>query len=149
MSYEDEVAKGDAVERAFNRRLTDPIPQDVVDEALAVFGFRPGPLGDEDAKAAIDRLLAAQMDPTEPHWWWLSFCDPERPTGRQFLGAAMVQAPNSLMAVSEAHRLKINPGGEVALLDLSGVEMDYAKPWWNRLLSQAEIEEMDAALDTD
>jgi hypothetical protein len=40
--------------------------------------------------------------------WWLSFVDDK--TSR---GVAIVEAPEFLDAVREAHRLEINPGGEV------------------------------------
>lgn len=47
--------------------------------------------------------------------YWLSFVDDERPKGSQFLGAAIVEAENSLDAVRVAHHLGCNPGGEVAI----------------------------------
>jgi hypothetical protein len=75
--------------------------------------------------------------------WWLSFCDPDRPTGQQFLGALVldvewadvamaegitiaIRASHGLPplddpdvqwmagAVYKAHRLRVNPGGAVA-----------------------------------
>lgn len=77
--------------------------------------------------------------------WWLSFCDPDKPEGQQFLGAAIVdvdvmdvaraepsttaiRAAHDLppliesgarwmaAAVWKSHRLKCNPGGAVATL---------------------------------
>ncbi len=50
--------------------------------------------------------------------WWLSFCDPDAPTGEQFLGACIVDAVDEITAVRVAHILGINPGGEVAFQDL-------------------------------
>ena len=47
--------------------------------------------------------------------WWLSFCDPDRPAGTQFIGVALV-APavdDFVVAVMEATRAGCNPGGEV------------------------------------
>jgi hypothetical protein len=73
--------------------------------------------------------------------WWLSFCDPDRPEGQQFLGVVIVDvdewdkalgeigatairashglppltdAPDQWFAaaVSKTHRLHVNPGGE-------------------------------------
>lgn len=46
-------------------------------------------------------------------WWWLSFADPNKPRGSQFLGVSIVLAPDFLGAIQKAHALKINPGGEV------------------------------------
>lgn len=50
--------------------------------------------------------------------WWLSFADPDRPTGQQFLGACIVRAVDEISAVKVAHALGINPGGEVRFMDL-------------------------------
>ncbi|HKY40723.1 MAG TPA: hypothetical protein VJN18_32535 [Polyangiaceae bacterium] len=44
--------------------------------------------------------------------WWLSFCDPAKPSGQQFLGACIVNACCMLDAIREAHSLGCNPGGE-------------------------------------
>ncbi len=44
---------------------------------------------------------------------YLSFADPTRPTGTQFLGAALVRADGFGAAILRAHALGINPGGEV------------------------------------
>lgn len=62
--------------------------------------------------------------------WWLSFCDPDKPEGERFLGAAIINVENDvedddlgfLAAVHRAHRLGLNPGGEVA-----GVTLDEAE----------------------
>ena len=45
-------------------------------------------------------------------FWWLSFADPNLPEGSQFLGCAVVEAPDFILAVQEAHWRKCNPGGE-------------------------------------
>ena len=45
--------------------------------------------------------------------WWLSFADPYLPLGSQFLGAVIVPGNNLFEAVQTAHKLKLNPGGEV------------------------------------
>ncbi len=46
----------------------------------------------------------------------LRFVDPTSTGG--FLGAAVIEAHGPLTACTKAHRLKINPGGEIATLDL-------------------------------
>lgn len=46
-------------------------------------------------------------------WWWLSFADPSRPRGMQFLGVAAVRATNLAAAVDAAWRAGCNPGGQV------------------------------------
>ena len=50
--------------------------------------------------------------------WWCSFCDPRRPRGEQFLGLCIVEAVDEITAVTKTHALGINPGGEVAFMDI-------------------------------
>lgn len=79
--------------------------------------------------------------------WWLSFVDPDRapaiedqrPGGPSFLGVAIVQAPTYLEAIREAHRLGINPGGEVASYGPIGLE-EIGEEWRHRLLTHAEAD---------
>lgn len=75
--------------------------------------------------------------------FWMSFCDPDRPKGSQFLGACLVDvtaeeadaAAIEVMlrfpfaqsdaewiaaATSKAHRLGCNPGGEIASMEVAG-----------------------------
>ena len=79
-----------------------------------------------------------------PRWFWLSFADAELPKGEQFLGACLVKAVIFPAAIEKAHRLGINPGGEVQGMELD----DDAEPlpgWDHRLLTRAECEQFDAA----
>lgn len=46
-------------------------------------------------------------------WWWLSFADPLKPRGQQFLGVAIVPGADFMHAVEGARMLGLNPGGEV------------------------------------
>lgn len=48
-------------------------------------------------------------------WFYLSFADPRKPTGEQFLGAAYVRASTANAAFLRSHYLQINPGGEIKL----------------------------------
>lgn len=103
-------------------------------------------------------------------WWWLSFCDPNRPAGQQSLGVAIVrpsewspglQALASEMrevvghprpadwtpgdrglvgAISMANRLKLNPGGEVAGVPIPADHVPDLR-YRNRLLTRAEADE--------
>lgn len=72
-------------------------------------------------------------------WWWLSFADGRRARGDQFLGGVYVRADNMIAAVNAAHRLGINPGGEV-----QGVDLDHVPPAdaQNRLLSKDDMERL-------
>lgn len=76
---------------------------------------------------------------------YLSFADPERPTGTQFLGAVIVEAPDFITAVMLSHALGINPGGEV----VGAAFPEHVHPparYVGRLLSKVEIDAMDAEL---
>ncbi len=74
--------------------------------------------------------------------WWLSFCDPDRPEGNQFLGIAIVLADDFLSACFLARLTGCNPGGEVMGAPLpDSLELDRTN--MHRLLSRAEAEEID------
>ncbi len=77
--------------------------------------------------------------------WWLSFCDPDRPKGTQFLGACMVWAISPVSAVIRCHALGINPGGEIQLTECNTDPTPF-EPWIDRLMSRAEIDAMHALL---
>lgn len=51
-------------------------------------------------------------------WFWLSFADGDRPKGQQFLGVIVVRALYFELAVARTHELGINPGGEVAGMEI-------------------------------
>jgi hypothetical protein len=72
--------------------------------------------------------------------WWLSFCDPDKPEGTQFIGACIVEADDIIAATMLAHCLGINPGGEVA-----GVAFDRDPPdkYVNVLMDKEMIADMD------
>lgn len=83
--------------------------------------------------------------------YFLSFVDPDRPAGQQFLGGCLVKAPYGMpaLAVREAWTRQCNPGGECALTEFqSGVPFPDAvfERYGNRLLDRAECEEMDGVL---
>lgn len=73
-------------------------------------------------------------------WYYMSFADGTRPKGRQFLGALYVEAPTSVQAIFIAHERKINPGGEVEILEVpAGFEPLVGQQY--RLLSAKEARE--------
>ena len=79
---------------------------------------------------------------------WLSFADPGRPKGTQFLGAVIVEAPSFAAAVGLAHMLGCNPGGEC-----QGAEYPDDVPvppaeFHGRLLDKAEIARLEARMAT-
>lgn len=72
-------------------------------------------------------------------WWWLSFVDPELPEGSRFLGVAIVQAGDFAAAVARAHRLGINPGGEVEGIEMPTIAAT-PEDMRERLLGQQEAQ---------
>ena len=73
--------------------------------------------------------------------WWLSFADPDRPEGTQFLGAAIIQAPTFPAAITRSHRIGVNPGGEV--MAAGPIPPDaYGPEFRDRLLSAQEIDDL-------
>ncbi len=76
-------------------------------------------------------------------YFWLSFADGDLPKGQQFLGACIVQAETNIDAVTKAHLLGINPGGEVMMVEIESAgaikEILENHPL-NTLLSKAMIE---------
>ena len=58
--------------------------------------------------------------------FWLSF------SGEKFLGVAVIDAKTATAAIQKSHRLGINPGGEVMVIEMPPAE---AKPYpRNKLL---------------
>lgn len=70
----------------------------------------------------------------EWHWFWLSFADPDKPRGEQFLGVVMLQARDLRHAHMESHRLGLNPGGEVLIYPVAEPPESYRY----RVLSRME-----------
>lgn len=69
--------------------------------------------------------------------FWLSFCDPDKEPGSQFLGVVIVEGDNSIDAVRQAHKLGCNPGGEVSIDCINHRTVPSALR--NRLLSKADL----------
>lgn len=102
----------------------------------------------------LDRLSELSVESTiaeaeyaargeDPPFWWLSFCDTDKPAGSQFLGACLIQAPTFVAATLRAHELQINPRGEVASMGpipADGLSDEYRSAWTNRLLTKEEAE---------
>jgi hypothetical protein len=96
------------------------------------------------SKEAIEerrRQLIAEEELLPLGWWWLSFCDSNKPEGQQFLGCAIVRARGFIGAVEEARAKGCNPGGQALGAPLpDGLKFD---GWANRLLTREECEEFD------
>ncbi len=66
--------------------------------------------------------------------WYISFAMESGP-----LGATVIEAESHEMALSEATRLNINPGGEAAILPVPEGRETEARAMLNRLVSVEEI----------
>jgi len=71
-------------------------------------------------------------------WWWLSFVDDERPVGQRCLGVTVVEGRDFQSAVERASALGINPGGEVAGVELPPPLSEQYRHYRGRLVSREE-----------
>ena len=76
--------------------------------------------------------------------FWLSFADPDKPKGSQFLGVAIVEAESFHEALTQAWALGCNPGGEVAGSDVSDGDFKLPQEFVHRLLDREEIDRLAA-----
>lgn len=110
---------------------------------------------------------------TKREWskvFWLSFCDADRPKGQQFLGACIVEVtadeadaamidvllrfpfaePGAewiAAAVGKAHRLGVNPGGEVATREMPKDHPNMSHYTYGVLMDKATITRIDKAIN--
>lgn len=101
-------------------------------------------LTEQQVEARRVHLIEQEM--MEPAgWYWLSYCDPSKPRGKQFLGVAVVRAHGVVTAAQRAWKLKINPGGEMVCYDLpDGMIETIPENLRERLLTKAEAESLGA-----
>lgn len=72
--------------------------------------------------------------------WWLSFADPNRPAGSQFLGVCIVFGADLKDAIVRSHMAKCNPGGSIKSVELpDDVARRVPKNRMDTLLSKREI----------
>lgn len=75
-------------------------------------------------------------------YFWLSFCNPKKPKGTQFLGACIVEAISFIQAVKVAHIIGCNPGGEVKGVPIPN-NLKIPSKWINTLLKYEECQQLD------
>jgi hypothetical protein len=100
---------------------------------------RRRPLTTEEVLAKRDAFLAAESgNPMGIHW--LSFCDPHKGVGGQFLGVVVVRERGFTSALMFTHRMGLNPGGEVQGSELPSEPRfeKVLKGHFNRLLLREE-----------
>jgi hypothetical protein len=84
----------------------------------------------------VNRLGEPTWLDEEAGWWCLSFTDPDKAEGEQFLGNAVVWGTDIADAMAEAWRQKLNPGGEVLGVLLPS---DPPEEYKNRFLPREEV----------
>lgn len=72
--------------------------------------------------------------------WYMSFCDPRKPKGQQFLGALILEAHSFEEALIISHLTKLNPGGEIQYFEIYEEAREFCHPYMNRLMQRAEAE---------
>jgi hypothetical protein len=68
---------------------------------------------------------------------WMSFCDPDKPEGEQFLGVIITKDKGFAHAVTKINSLGINPGGEILCYETD--PEDIPEDCFDRLLSYEEL----------
>jgi hypothetical protein len=78
----------------------------------------------------------------------MSFCDPDRPTGEQFLGCLIIRAADYHEMIIKSHLLGLNPGGEVQFIEIPKKMVPHLPTEWvdKKLISRQEAEELDDRL---
>jgi hypothetical protein len=76
-------------------------------------------------------------------YYWLSFCDANRPEGERFIGGCLVEADGVGEAVEESWRWRCNPGGEIAIVEIgANHKQNVPRFRLNYLYSKQDIEDM-------
>jgi hypothetical protein len=94
---------------------------------------------DELRQHGIDEMLKVDLSKPEG-WFWLSFADPDLPSGSQFLGVVIVKGGGMQEAIQNAWTMGINPGGEVKAIEIPDEHVPPPE-FHNKLLSKVELEE--------
>ena len=77
-------------------------------------------------------------------YFYMSFCDPDKPKGSKFLGALVIQGSDFDQALKKSWRLDLNPGGEIMFFEVpKSFEHRVTPDLVNRLLTKEEVEEID------
>lgn len=92
---------------------------------------------EEQKQARESEILAKEIAENRPRILWLSFCDPDKPEGSQFLGVVITEALGFLHAIHKTWALGINPGGEVLSTEIE-TNHDLSRIQ-DRLLSKADL----------
>lgn len=84
----------------------------------------------------IGEVPLVQVSPTV---FWMSFTDPDKPEGQQFLGGCLVDGATMEEALTNSHALGINPGGAVKTVGPIPREQVPLGGRFNALLSREDL----------
>lgn len=74
-------------------------------------------------------------------FFWMSFCDSDKPKGSQFLGVILVRGVDIQDAMTNSWLMGINPGGEVAFMAMDIPYSQVNMKFVNRLLGMDQAKE--------
>jgi hypothetical protein len=78
--------------------------------------------------------------------YWMSFCDPAKPKGEQFMGVALVEAETEAGMMTQSWLTGCNPGGEIQFVEIPVEDLPndrrvlLAKAPRHTLMSKADLE---------
>jgi hypothetical protein len=78
--------------------------------------------------------------------WWMSFADPGRSKGQQFLGLVILEAPTPREAMQKAWDMEINPGGQIMFIELPNEMKAEYERYMNRLLQKVDLIDIGVAV---
>lgn len=87
-------------------------------------GLKRGHAGPHFSGAASWVQMTDSSPDVAPATWWLSFADPNKPAGSQFLGVVLVEASSFEAAFMAVNLAGVNPGGEVRGQSAEGAPPD-------------------------
>lgn len=92
---------------------------------------------DDEIKKIFEEWLKKESEANIEKCFWMSFCDPDKEKGQQFLGVIITKALGFAHAVDKSWALGINPGGEIMAYetDPTGINPDH----FDKLLSRDEL----------
>jgi len=72
--------------------------------------------------------------------YYMSFCDPDKPEGKQYLGSIIIDGADVKDALKNSRIFSINPGGEVMFIDITKVTDKIKSTHKYRLLNEEEVD---------
>jgi hypothetical protein len=90
-----------------------------------------------------NEFLRAEIALGQEALYWLSFSDPGREEGKQFLGVCVIRAYGFISAVEKSRTLGCNPGGEVHGQQFEDEET-LPEEFMNRLIGDDGLDELRA-----